>query len=112
MLLTPASCLLKYVRLLPHITTFIQTTHTIAQIELLDSQLEKIEAEMTDIMKFNASVIIIILGIGYINDGMILGEIGDIHCFSTPSKSLFFNSSKNFSTPLLIAVFGIKSIYK
>ena len=31
----------------------IQITQTIQQIELLDSQLEKIEAEMTDIMKFN-----------------------------------------------------------
>ena len=34
----------------------IQITQTIQQIELLDSQLEKIEAEMTDIMKFNDSV--------------------------------------------------------
>ena len=31
----------------------IQITHTIAQIELLDSQLEQVEAEMTDIMKIN-----------------------------------------------------------
>lgn len=35
----------------------IQITHSIAQIELLDSQLNKIEEEMTDIMKFNDSVI-------------------------------------------------------
>ena len=35
----------------------IQIIQTIQQIELLDSQLEKIEAEMTDIMKFNDSVI-------------------------------------------------------
>ena len=34
----------------------IRLTQTIQQIELLDSQLEKIEAEMTDIMKFNDSV--------------------------------------------------------
>ena len=34
----------------------IQITQTIQQIELLDSQLEKIEAEMTDIMKYNDSV--------------------------------------------------------
>ena len=59
----------------------IQITQTIQQIELLDSQLEKIEAEMTDIMKFNDSVIMTIPGIGYINGGMILGEIGDIHRF-------------------------------
>ena len=52
----------------------IQITHTIGQIELLDSQLERVEAEMTDIMKFNDSVIMTIPGIGYINGGMILGE--------------------------------------
>ena len=30
----------------------IQITQTIAQIELLDSQLKKVETEMTEIMKF------------------------------------------------------------
>ena len=68
----------------------IQITHTIAQIELLDSQLNSVEAEMTEIMKFNDSVIMTIPGIGYINGGMILGEIGDIHRFSSPSKLLAF----------------------
>ena len=68
----------------------IQITHTIAQIELLDSQLERVEAEMTDIMKDHDSVIMTIPGIGYINGGMILGEIGDIHRFSNPSKLLAF----------------------
>ncbi len=68
----------------------IQITHTIAQIELLDSQLERVEAEMTDIMKFNDSVIMTIPGIGYINGGMILGEIGDIHRFSCSNKLLAY----------------------
>ncbi len=68
----------------------IQITHTIAQIELLDSQLNMIEEEMTEIMKFNDSVIMTILGIGYINGGMIIGEIGDIHRFSSPGKLLAF----------------------
>ena len=68
----------------------IQITHTIGQIELLDSQLERVEAEMTEIMKFNDSVIMTIPGIGYINGGMILGEIGDIHRFSNPSKLLAY----------------------
>jgi len=68
----------------------IQITHSIAQIELLDSQLDQIEAEMTEIMKFNNSVIMTIPGIGYINGGMILGEIGDMHRFSTPGKLLAF----------------------
>jgi len=45
---------------------------------------------MTEIMKFNNSVIMTIPGIGYINGGMILGEIGNIHRFSTPGKLLAF----------------------
>ena len=69
-------------------TLSIQITHTIAQIELLDSQLNKIEEEMTDIMKFNDSVIMTIPGISYINGGMILGEIGNIHRFSSSGKLL------------------------
>ncbi len=71
-------------------TLSIQITHSIAQIELLDSQLERVEAEMTDIMKFHDSGITTISGIGYINRGMILGEIGDIHRFSNPGKLLAF----------------------
>ena len=68
----------------------IQITHSIAQIELLDSQLKQVEAEMADIMKFNDSVLMTIPGIGYINGGMILGEIGDIHRFPSPGKLLAF----------------------
>ena len=68
----------------------IQITHSIAQIELLDSQLDRVESEMADIMKFNDSVIMTIPGIGYINGGMILGEIGNIRRFSNPSKLLAF----------------------
>jgi transposase len=52
----------------------IQITHSIAQIELLNSQSERVEAEMKDIMKFNASVIMTIPGIGYINGGRILAK--------------------------------------
>ena len=68
----------------------IQITHTIAQIELLDSQLDSVETEMTEIMKYNDSVIMTIPGIGYISGGMILGEIGDIHRFSNPNKLLAY----------------------
>ncbi len=39
-------------------------------------------------MRFNDSVIMTIPGIGYINGGMILGEIGDIHRFSNPKSCL------------------------
>ena len=71
-------------------TVSIQITQTISQIELLDSQIDKVEAEMTEIMKFNDSVIMTIPGIGYINGGMILGEIGDIHRFSKPRQLLAY----------------------
>ena len=81
----------------------IQVTHTIQQIELLDSQLERVETEMTDIMKFNDSVTMTIPSIGYINGEMILGEIGDIHRFSNPNKLLAYadldpsvNQSENY----------------
>ena len=68
----------------------IQITHTIAQIELLNDQLDKVETEMTEIMKYYDSVIMTIPGIGYINGGMILGEIGDIHRFSSHNKLLAY----------------------
>ena len=68
----------------------IQVVHTIEQIELLDSQIDHVEAEMTDIMKYLDSVIMTIPGIGYINGGMILGEIGDIHRFCEPKQLLAF----------------------
>ena len=68
----------------------IQITQAIEQIELLDSQLERIEFEMKDIVSSLDSVIMTIPGIGYVNGGMILGEIGDIHRFSSPSKLLAF----------------------
>ena len=68
----------------------IQITHAIAQIELLNDQLDKVETEMTEIMKYNDSVIMTIPGIGYINGGMILGEIGDIHRFASPNKLLAY----------------------
>ena len=68
----------------------IQVVHAIEQIELLDSQINHVEAEMTDIMKYLDSVIMTIPGIGYINGGMILGEIGDIRRFPDPKQLLAF----------------------
>lgn len=68
----------------------IQITQSIQQIELLDSQLNQVESEMKDIILSFDSVIMTIPGIGYINGGMILGEIGDITRFSDPSKLLAF----------------------
>lgn len=68
----------------------IQITHTIEQIELLDSQLFTTELEMANIVTCLHSVIMTIPGIGAVNGGMILGEIGDIHRFSEPKKLLAF----------------------
>ena len=68
----------------------IQITQTVQQIELLNSQLKQVESEMTEIMLGLDSVIMTIPGIGYINGGMILGEIGDIHRFSQPKQLLAF----------------------
>lgn len=68
----------------------IQITQTIEQIELLDSQLFHTELEMTNTVTCLHSVIMTIPGIGSVNGGMILGEIGDIHRFSSPSKLLAF----------------------
>ena len=66
----------------------IQITHTIEQIELLDSQLFHTELEMANLVTCLHSVIMTIPGIGFINGGMILCEIGDIHRFSEPKKLL------------------------
>ena len=68
----------------------IQITQSIAQIELLDSQIDAVESEMKDIIISLDSVIMTIPGIGPINGGMIIGEIGDINRFSKPRKLLAF----------------------
>jgi len=68
----------------------IQITQTIAQIELLDSQLFETELEMANLVTRLHPVIMTIPGIGFVNGGMILGEAGDIHRFPTPNKLLAF----------------------
>ena len=68
----------------------IQITQSIAQIELLDSQINTVDNEIKDIVESLDSVIMTIPGIGPINGGMILGEIGDINRFSKPRKLLAF----------------------
>lgn len=68
----------------------IQITQTIAQIELLDAQLFETELQMANLVTCLHSVLMTIPGIDVINGGMILGEIGDIHRFSSPNKLLAF----------------------
>lgn len=68
----------------------VQITQSIALIELLDRQINTVETEIRDIVESLDSVIMTIPGIGPINGGMILGEIGDINRFSKPRKLLAF----------------------
>ena len=68
----------------------IQITQTIEQIELLNSQLDNVKAQIADIASALNSVIMTIPGMNTLEAGMILGEIGDIHRFSNPSKLLAF----------------------
>ena len=68
----------------------IQITQTIEQIELLDRQIDDDEAKIEEIVKAMGSVIMTIPGIRYVEAGMILGELGDIHRFPDYSKVLAF----------------------
>lgn len=68
----------------------IQITQTIAQIELLDPQLFETELEIENLVTCLHSVIMTIPGIGFVNGGIILDEIGDIHHFPALNKLLTF----------------------
>ena len=68
----------------------LQITQTIDLIELLDRQVTMVESDMESLVNSLDSVILTIPGIGAINGGMILGELGDISRFSNPSKVLAF----------------------
>ena len=68
----------------------LQITQSIEQIELLDRQINEVEDEIKNIMLTFDSVLMTIPGIGFVNGGMILGEIGDIHRFPDSSKLLAF----------------------
>lgn len=68
----------------------IQITHTIEQVELLDSQIKYVESRIDTIVLSTDSVILSIPGINTLVSGMTLGEIGDIHRFSQPHKLLAF----------------------
>ena len=63
----------------------IQITQTIAQIELIESQLNELETVIETAMDELDSVIMTVPGIGKLNGAMILGEIGDIKRFSDSS---------------------------
>lgn len=68
----------------------IQITQTIAQIELIESQLAELETVIEAAVDELDSVIMTVPGIGKLNGAMILGEIGDIKRFSDSSKLLAY----------------------
>lgn len=64
----------------------IQISQTISQIELFESQVDEIDIQIISLMQDTDSVITSVPGISYIDGAMILGEIGNINRFSSPSK--------------------------
>ena len=71
-------------------TLSLQILQSINQIELYNSQLEEVENEIKTIMEKIDSVIKNIPGIGSLNGGMIIGEIGDITRFQKPCQLLAY----------------------
>lgn len=71
-------------------STYIQIPHTIAQIELLEQQVDEIDGQIKLFMQESDSVIMSIPGIGFIDGAMILSEIGNIERFSKPCKLLAY----------------------
>ena len=55
---------------------------------------------MTNLATYLHSVIMTIPGIGFVNSGIILGEIGDIQRFSEPKKLLAFAELDPFSSAI------------
>lgn len=68
----------------------IQIKMTIDLIELLESQINDIEKQVSDFIKKNDNVITSIPGIADTTAAIILSEIGDINRFNNPSQVLAF----------------------
>lgn len=68
----------------------IQIKMTIELIELLESQINDIEKQVSDFIKKSDNVIISIPGIGDMTAAIIISEIGDINRFNNPGQVLAF----------------------
>ena len=68
----------------------IQIAQTIAQIELLEQQIKDLNSAIEEAMESINSVLMTVPGIGAVNAACILGEIGDIHRFSSSNKLLAY----------------------
>lgn len=68
----------------------IQIKMTIELIELLESQINDIEQQVSDFIKKSDNVITSIPGIGDMTAAIIISEIGDINRFNNPGQVLAF----------------------
>ena len=68
----------------------IQIKMTIELIELLESQINDIEKQVSDFIKKSDNVITSIPGIGDLTAAIIISEIGDINRFNNPGQVLAF----------------------
>ena len=68
----------------------IQIKMTIELIELLESQINDIEKQVSDFIKKSDNVITSIPGIGDMTAAIIISEIGDINRFNNPGQVLAF----------------------
>ena len=68
----------------------IQIKMTIELIELLESQINDIEKQVSNFIKKSDNVIISIPGIGDMTAAIIISEIGDINRFNNPGQVLAF----------------------
>lgn len=73
-----------------NIALSIQIKHSIAQIELISSQINDVENSTKTIMDKLNSKILSIPGIGYVLGAVILSEIGNISKFDSPKKVLAY----------------------
>jgi transposase len=71
-------------------TLSLQITQSIIQIELLNEQLQELDATIKSVMDDMDSVIKTVPGIGSLNGATILGEIGDIHRFHSSCQLLAY----------------------
>lgn len=67
-------------------TFTFQLRSMIEQLKFIESQVKETENEIKQIMDSLDSVLLTVPGVGPINAATILGEIGDIHKFSSPKK--------------------------
>lgn len=68
----------------------LELQHTIRLIRELSAEIDEIEAALKEMMEKIASPILTIPGISYRLGAMILAEVGDFSCFSSPDKLLAY----------------------